>query len=145
MFICLHNTYSSKQVEEFGRIAYGFGANAVIITKATASAAQSGIPILHKMAYKLNKNILCFEDIDDAIELLNPEKIFLIGHKGICDEKMNFEEVGERDLIIFCGASTGFTKLELEKGLGRYIVENDIGALGNLAIFLYEMKKLNRI
>ncbi|WP_423793097.1 RecB-family nuclease [Methanocaldococcus indicus] len=142
MFICLHNTYSAKQVEEFGRIAFGFDVNTVIITKATASAAQSGVPTLQKMAYKLGKNMLFFEDLDDAIELLRPEKIYLIGNKNICDEKLNFEEVGKNDLVVFCGANTGFTKLELEKGLGRYIVENEIGALGNLAIFLYEINKL---
>ncbi|WP_456371497.1 RecB-family nuclease [Methanocaldococcus sp.] len=141
MFICLHNTYSAKQVEEFGRIAYGFDINTIIITKATASAAQSGVPTLHKMAYKLGKNVLFFEELDDAIEVLRPEKVFLIGNKNICEEKLNFDEVGKNDLIVFCGASTGFTKLELEKGLGRYIVENEIGALGNLSIFLYEMSK----
>ncbi|ADG13836.1 RecB-family nuclease [Methanocaldococcus infernus] len=142
MFVCLHNTYSAKQVEEFGRIAYGFDVNTVVITKATASAAQTGVPTLQKMAYKLKKNILFFEDLDDAIEVLRPEKVIMIGNKNICEKKLDFKEVGENDLIVFSGVSTGFTQIELEKGLGRYIVENEIGALGNLAIFLYEISRM---
>ncbi|WP_456472494.1 RecB-family nuclease [Methanocaldococcus sp.] len=142
MFVCLHNTFSAKQVEEFGRIAYGFDVNTVVITKATASAAQTGVPTLQKMAYKLKKNILFFEDLDDAIEVLRPEKVILIGNKNICSTKLDFKEVGENDLVVFSGVNTGFTQVELEKGLGRYIVENEIGALGNLAIFLYEMSRI---
>jgi SpoU rRNA methylase family enzyme len=142
MFIALHNTFSSKQVEEFAKIVFGFGVDTIVITKATGSAAQSGVPVAHKLACKLGKNVLFFEDLDDAIEVLRPEKVILIGNKGTCDKEIDFNSIGKNDLVVFCGASTGFTKLELEKGGCAYIVENEVGAIGGVAIFLYKMKEL---
>uniref|UniRef100_A9A8T1 SpoU rRNA methylase family enzyme n=1 Tax=Methanococcus maripaludis (strain C6 / ATCC BAA-1332) TaxID=444158 RepID=A9A8T1_METM6 len=141
MFIALHNTFSSKQIEEFTKTVFGMGIDSVIFTRATGSAAQNGIPIAQKMAIKSNKNLMFLEDIDDAIEILNPERVILITESGIASEKIDFKSIGERDLIIFSGNSSGFSKKELEKGKGMHILENNIGAIGEVAIFLYKMNE----
>ncbi|MDK2790798.1 MAG: hypothetical protein PWP15_1307 [Methanothermococcus sp.] len=141
MFVVLHNAHSSKQVEEFAKTIFGMGMDTLIITKAIGSAAQNGVPIAQKIALKLNKNLMFFEDIDDAVEILKPENVILIGNKEICNEKIDFSSIGDRDLVVFCGSSSGFTKKELEKWSGRYVVENDIAAIGEVAIFLYMMQQ----
>jgi len=144
MFIALHNTFSSKQIEEFSKVAFGMNVNSVIFTKATGSAAQNGIPAAQKMAIKLNKNILFLEDLSDAIEILNPERLILIGDSEICREEIDFNDIKERDLVVFSGNSSGFSKKELETGLGKHILENNIGAIGEAAIFLYKMNEYKK-
>jgi SpoU rRNA methylase family enzyme len=114
MFIALHNTFSSKQIEEFTKTVFGMGIDSVIFTRATGSAAQNGIPIAQKMAIKLNKNLMFLEDIDDAVEILNPERVILIADSKIAEEKIDFKSIGKRDLVIFSGNSSGFSKKELE-------------------------------
>ncbi|MBP2172722.1 RecB-family nuclease [Methanococcus voltae] len=143
MYVALHNSFSSKQVEEFAKVVFGMGLNTIIFTKASSSAAQNGVPIVQKMAIKNNKNLMYLEGLEDAIELLNPEKVIMITNSGVSKEKLNFEEIGEKDLIVFCGSNSGFSLKEIEatKGSPKHILDVNIGPIGEASILLYNTLK----
>jgi len=151
LFIALHNIHSVQRVIDMVRVVKAFKniVSTLIITKAVGAAAQSGIPEAFKIAFKESLKIIYLQDLNDIIELVNPEKVYLItpigSNKKECGIRNLIKELkeGKRVVIIFCGLDAGFTKSELKLGEPLFIdgLGTHIGPAGEAAIILYEVKK----
>jgi SpoU rRNA methylase family enzyme len=100
------------------------------------------------MIYKEGKNLLFVKDLPDAIELLNPDKIYTFIHKPYAKNEFNAEEISEfikkglNVMLIFGGSKPGLSKKELEIGTAVYLdVPSDIGSIGYAAIAIHEILK----
>ncbi len=148
IIVQLHNFSSINHCREFVRIALNLGARDIILSKATGTAATTGVPIAQKLAHSQNANLLYLQGIDDAIELVNPEEIYLFIKRPYSKEVFNEKEitksyaVGKNILLIFGGSEPGLTKQELEKGRAVYFDKlNEIGCLGEITLSLYLLRK----
>ncbi|MCE7749302.1 MAG: hypothetical protein GPJ51_13010 [Candidatus Heimdallarchaeota archaeon] len=149
IIVQLHNFSSINHCREFVKIALNLGARDIILSKATGTAATTGIPIAQKLAHAQQANLLYLQGIDDTIELLNPDEIFLFIKKPFSKESFNPEEViksynsGKNILLIFGGSDPGLTKQELEKGTAVYFERlNELGCLGEITLVLYLLRNL---
>lgn len=141
----LHNVFSPQKVVEAARITYGLGYKMFVVTKASGSAAQAGVPEAQKLAIKLGRSFACLPDLPDALEVLRPSRVLLIvpkkfGKEPLLKEAMDAEG---RMLVVFGGAEPGLSRRELEMGMPVFVdgVEGDIGSLGLVAISLYLLKR----
>ncbi len=155
-FFCLHNVQSRTVVVEFVKIASYLGAKNIIVTRASSSAAQSGVPEAYKIAYQKNVNLFYLKDLTDAIELIMPKQIFFLVSSRYSQTKLDLSKVlkahikesakYENDSILFFigGLSPGFSKIEMSRGESVYLlsIEDDIGPLATLSILLYELMNL---
>lgn len=143
----LHNAYSTQRLIESARTVYGLNFKLFIVTKASGSAAQVGVPEVQKLAMKMGKSFAFLPDLPDAIEILKPDKIILIVPKRYASTSLVevLKEATGRVMIVFGGSEPGLSKKELELGIPAYIegVEEDLGPVGFLAIILYEIKRLS--
>jgi len=144
----LHNVYSNQKVIEAARLVYGLGYKTFVITKASGTAAQSGVPEAHRLALKEGRNIIYLSDIDDAIELLDPQEVYLVVAPPYASNELDPSEIANkaregRVLLIFGGSEPGLTRKELERGKAIYPpgIEKSIGTTGLMAITLYLIKR----
>lgn len=142
----LHNVYSQQRVIEVAKVAYGLGYRVFVVTKASGSAAQVGIPEAQKLALKLDRALIYLPDLPDAIELLKPEKVFLVLTRKYAPTPISeaVKDVSGKMLVVFGGAEPGLSKKELELGVAVHpdgIVE-DVGSTGLAAISLYLLRTL---
>ncbi len=142
----LHNVYSQQRVVEAARIAYGLGYRVFIVTKASGSAAQAGVPEAQKLALKLGRTFACLPDLQDAVEVFAPSAILMFLPRKYAQVPLSeaVKGVSGRVLAVFGGADPGLTKRELELGTAVYPdgVEEDVGSTGMVAIALYMLKRL---
>ncbi len=156
VIVVLHNVHSVLRVMDMARLVYGIPlAEMFIISKASGAAAQTGIPEVHKLAYRLGKPLLCVPDLEDAVSLMNPSEILLVDPSGEreLDRILNnivhkLSESNETVMIVFSGSDTYFTKQE--KALGKIVYFNNLdrplGCIAEAAIFLHELlKKLKKV
>ncbi len=150
----LHNTSSSQRLTEVARAVYGLGFNSFIVTKAVGAAAQVGVPEAQKIAYKLGKNFMVLADLPEAIELLQPSKVFLVMpakygggrlEDAVVQALKNLRE-NEKMLLVFGGSEPGLSMRELKLGenVSPEGIEEDIGTTALVAITLYKVKTLLR-
>lgn len=148
----LHNVNSAQRLSEVARAVYGLGYGVFVVTKAVGSAAQVGVPEVHKLAYRLGKNLLVLSDLQDAVELLQPKKVFAVmpsKYGGRDFEEAVREAFGslgpeDRVLLVFGGAEPGLSLRELKLGepVSLEGIEEDIGAVAIAAIALYKARAL---
>ncbi len=143
--VVLHNVYSSQRVVEAARLVYGLGFTTFIVTKASGSAAQSGVPDAQKLALKRGANFVYLRDLKDAIELFEPGKVLTVsegkyGGKPLSSVLSELEQADSL-MIVFGGAEPGLTMQEFNAGIHVYPdgVEEDIGAVGLIAITLFQV------
>lgn len=148
IIVQLHNFSSINHCREFVKIALNLGARDLILSKATGTAATTGVPIAQKLAHAQGANLLYLQGIDDSIELVKPDEIFLFIKKPFSKEEFNTAEVAKSYseeksiLLIFGGSEPGLTKQELEKGTPVYFEKiNEIGCLGEITLALYLLRK----
>lgn len=142
IILIYHNINATRKLEEMTRIAFGFDVDLFVVSKPTGSAAQSGVPEIHKQAFRKGKNILIVGDLRDAIELIQPDEVYTITKFG---EKPNFEELREKAkekkvVFVLGGTEPGLSKKEIELGTPINI-KWEIGEIGEAAILLYELKR----
>jgi len=141
--IVLHNIFSSQKIIETAKIVYGLGFKNFVITKAQGSAAQMGVPEAQKLAMQKSANLIYLQDLDDAIEILKPSKIFLFVPEGYAKIEYDPQRIrnalnADRVMLVFGGAEPGLTRRELEKGETIYIKGlKDQTTTGTIAIALY--------
>ncbi len=147
IFVQLHNFSSLNHCREFVKIALGLGARDIILSKAAGTAATTGVPIAQKLAYSKQANLLYLQSIDDAIELVHPDEIYLFIKKPFSKEIFDYKEVaksynsGKSILLIFGGAEPGLSKQELDKGKAVYFEKlNELGCLGEITLTLYLLR-----
>lgn len=142
----LHNVYSQQRVVEAARVVYGLGFRTFIVTKASSSAAQTGVPEAQKMALKTGRTFIYLPDLPDAIEVLKPDKVLLFLPKKYAQLPLSevVKNVSGRLLAVFGGSDPGLSKRELELGIAAYPdgVEEDVGSIGMVAITLFLLRSL---
>ena len=148
LIVQLHNFSSVNLCREFIKIALGLGAKDIIFSKAAGAGATTGVPIAQKMAHSKQANVLYLQDLQDTIELVAPDQIYLFikkpFSKEVFDSKMISESYneGKTILLVFGGAEPGLSKKELDMGKAVYFNKlNEIGCLGELALSLYLIRQ----
>jgi len=152
LFIVLHNVHSVQRVTDIVKVVKEFKniVSALIITKAIGAAAQSGVPEAFKIAFKENLKVIYLQDLNDIVELVNPEKIYLVTPLSPQENISSIQDVisdireNKRVILVFCGIDTGFTRSELKIGKPLFIerLKGHIGPIGEASIILYEISKL---
>lgn len=142
----LHNVYSQQRVVEVARVVYGLGFRVFVVTKASGSAAQAGVPEAQKLALKLGKVFAYLPDLSDAIEVFKPTQVLLFITKKYAQAPLSeaVKGLAGRVMAVFGGSDPGLSKRELEIGLAVYPdnVEEDVGSTGLVAISLYLLRSL---
>lgn len=149
VFPVLHNAYSQQRVVEAARIVYGLGYQVLVVTKASGSAAQAGVPEAQKLALKMGRTFMCLPDLPDAIEILKPDAILLFVPRKYAQRSLSeaVKEAPGRLLAVFGGSDPGLSKRELEMGIAVYPdgVDEDVGSTGMVAISLYLLRSISKL
>lgn len=147
LFVVIHNVHSRSRVKEFAQVAAGMGCQNIVISKASGSAASQGVPEAYKAVHKFRKNILFLANLEDVIELLKPDKIFVITSSKYAKEKLIPDEIRNslgknRVLVVVGGTSPGLTRRDLDLGTAVHCVstQEDIGPIATIAIFLNQIE-----
>ncbi len=139
VYVVGHAPTSVQRLEDFAKFVFNFGepVKALIITKPSGVAAQVGVPEVSKLAYKLDKRLLILPDIDDAIEIIAPDKVYTLSFDFGEEKEIPFEG-NEKILIIVGLTDPGLSKLEAQKGeaIRPKGVSGDIGPIASLALLL---------
>ncbi len=123
--IIIHNIYSSVKLMEAVDVYLEFPeVDILVVSKATSSAAQSGVPEAEKKAYIRGRRILYIPDLKDVLELLKLDRLYLVVPNRLSKNFIDFDRVREeiskyRVGIAFSGGDTTFSKNEL--GLGDVV------------------------
>lgn len=143
IIVVVYNISSLPRLIEFAKVAYGFGVRRLAVARVFGSAAQQ-IGDLFKLAFKMGGEVLVFNDLKDAYELLRPDSTLVLSRpeKGV-------EPLGQlpngRIALVVSGSDLPITAKELPPGARQvYAVEEDVGSLGHLAIALYLIKRATR-
>ena len=149
IIVQLHNFSSINLCREFAKIALGLGARDIIFTKAGGTGATTGVPIAQKLAHAKKANVMYLQEIEDAIELISPDEVYLFIKRPFSKENFNPNTIvesykeGKTILLIFGGADPGITKRELELGVPVYFNRvKELGCLGEVTLSLYLLRNL---
>ncbi|MBY8999752.1 MAG: hypothetical protein KGD64_02450 [Candidatus Heimdallarchaeota archaeon] len=149
IIVQLHNFSGINTCREFVKIALGLGAREIVFSKAAGTGATAGVPIAQKLAHSKKANVLYLQEIEDAIELISPDYVYLFIKRPFSKEVFNPEEIinsykeDKTILLIFGGAEPGITKRELEYGIPVYFNKvNELGCLGEVTLALYQLRNL---
>ncbi|OYT60470.1 MAG: exonuclease [Desulfurococcales archaeon ex4484_217_1] len=152
--IMVHNISSAQRLIEIAKLIFNYTTQlevqTLILSKVTGSAAQSGIPEVSKLAYKHNRSVLIVNEIKEAVELIKPEKVFIV--TTAVKSTVKIDEVASlakrsRILLIFPGTEEAFPKHDLTLGIPFNIegISEKIGVVPYISITLHEIiKQLNR-
>ncbi len=152
LLITLHNTHSSNTVKLFANTVVNFPhlCKNLIFSKITSSAASMGIPDAQKIILGSENpgSLFFFSDIQDIIEALNPDKIYLLAPKRFGQKLVLFsdiiQEIKEQKVLVVVGGSpSGLTRKELDLGECIFLEESikDLNPVASTAIFLYGLSK----
>ncbi|MFN3804645.1 MAG: RecB-family nuclease [Pyrobaculum sp.] len=134
--VAVYNISSVPKMLEFARVTYGFGVRRLVLVKVFGAAAQQ-IGDLFKLAFKMGGEVLVFNDLADAVEVLKPDVVCALSKP---DGTRAVEKAGGKILLLVHGADLSFSPRELPQGaLLCHAVERDIGSVGQLAIALYRL------
>ncbi len=138
MIVVYHRPHSSRRLEDFVRTATAFDiVDLIVLSKLEGSAVQPGIANIHVEVYKKNKRLLIVNDLQDAIDLLKPERVITISRIAEKDIKdMDILKLKDKNVMIifFEGLPT---KNELNLGDAYYICKEGISVIAEASIFLY--------
>lgn len=137
----LHNVMSAYRIIESAKIVYGLGFRIFVVSKASGSAAQSGLPEAQRIAIRFNRNLVFLKDIDDVIEIFRPIRMLMVlpGKYGGVPLSDLEGDLKKGAILVFGGSEPGLSKREIEKGTLVYpdYVTEDLSPTGLLAITLY--------
>lgn len=141
--VIIYSISSSHRLLEYARVIHGFGIKNIVITRATGSAAQLGIPELFKLALRHNLSVIVLNDLNEVKEYLKIDKLYFLSNRcrsGIelllNDVKLNFK-IG----LVVHGLDLSFTPKELELGEELCVINRDLSSIALLVITLYELLK----
>ena len=142
LFLTLHNTHSPTIVKFFADTIVNFPSvcKNIIFSKITAAAASTGIPDAQKtvLSSNINGNLYFFSDLNDIIETLIPQKIYLLTPHRFAKKKLDFIQLSqdlrkEKVLVVIGGSSPGLTRKELDLG-DCVFIEGVLKALNPIAL-----------
>ncbi|MFN7105164.1 MAG: RecB-family nuclease [Pyrobaculum sp.] len=136
LVVAVYNISSVPKMLEFAKVAYGFGVRRLALIKVFGAAAQQ-IGDLFKHAFKMGGEVLVFNDLPDAVEVLKPDVVCALSKP---DGTRAVERVEGKMLLLVHGADLSFSPRELPQGaLLCHAVSRDIGSVGQLAVALYRL------
>ena len=122
VFIVLSNVSSPQRLIDTAKVVFSVKSGLVrgfVAVKVTGMAAQTGIPEVTRMAYKLGKVFIVLPTLNDFIDIIKPTKTLLVVEEG--KSKVTLNEINintdDRLAIVVSGVEDGFTRQEL--GLGE--------------------------
>jgi len=137
LVVAVYNISSVPKMLELAKITYGFGVKRFVLVKVFGAAAQQ-IGDLFKLAFKMGGEVLVFNDINDAVEVLKPDVIYAIGRPE--KDTKPVEKVDKRVMLLIHGADLSFSPRELPPGaVLSHAVNRDVGSAGQLAVALYRL------
>lgn len=141
----LHNVSSVQRVSDMARLVYSLGYQTLVVTKAYGGAAEAGIPEATRIALKEGKRLIVLPDLNDAVELLAPDKTLIVTRDYMEEEydPSNPPVYEGRVLIVFQGSEPDFTVKEAKMGTPIYLrgVEGRLGPIAEASIILYSLKE----
>ena len=136
MYVIFHNFASQIKLEEMARTALAYGANLVVVSKATGMAAQAGIPTVSRLVFEKGGKFLVTHSLEEALEILKPKKVYLI--TDLAEEELKKEEISEGNAYVFFGNYP--VKKEEELGEKRFIPPKGISEVAQVCL-LFERGK----
>ncbi|MFX0124031.1 MAG: RecB-family nuclease, partial [Candidatus Hodarchaeota archaeon] len=129
LMMAFHNSHSRKAVKLFADTCIGLSCKNVIFSKITASAASIGIPDAQKTILNAGGSLLFFSDIENILETLRPNKLYLLVSRRYGETSIPYKEIitnlnDGMVLVVVGGTSPGLTRKELD--LGKCIFANEV-------------------
>ncbi|MHA2203953.1 MAG: RecB-family nuclease [Candidatus Hodarchaeales archaeon] len=149
LLMVFHNSHSRKAVKFFADTCIGLSCKNIVFSKITASAASIGIPDAQKTIFNAGGNLLFFSDIENILEALHPQKVYLLVSRRYGERPIPFTEIitdlkAGKVLIIVGGTSPGLTRKELDLGKCIFVeeVNTNINPIALTALFLGGLNKV---
>ena len=118
------------------RTALAYGAELVVVSKATGMAAQAGIPTVSRLVFEKGGKLLVTHSLEEALEILKPQKVYLI--TDLAEEELKQEEIQEGNAYVFFGNYP--VKKEEELGEKRFISPKGVSEIAQVCL-LFERAK----
>ncbi|HIQ13085.1 MAG TPA: hypothetical protein EYH44_01685 [Thermoprotei archaeon] len=143
--VVIHNIYSSVKLVEAVDVYLEFPeVDILVISKAVSSAAQSGVPEAEKKAYLRGRRVLYVPNLEDVVEVLNLDRLYMIVPKrlgkSIFDPEVIRKELVDRRIgLVFTGGDMSFTSAELSLGIPTSLGFNELlpaSSLMAISLFL---------
>ncbi|MEZ0319343.1 MAG: RecB-family nuclease [Pyrobaculum sp.] len=136
--VAVYSINSVPKMLEMAKIAYGFGVKRFVLIRVFGAAAQQ-IGDLFKLSFKMGGEVLVFNDVQDAVEVLRPDVVYALTRPDNKDARP-IEKAEGKVLLLVHGADLSFSQKELPQGAVLvYAVPRDIGSTGQLAVALYKL------
>ncbi len=125
VFVILNNVSSPQRLMDTAKVVFsvkgGIKPAGFVVCRASGMAAQTGVPEVARLAYKLGESFLILPSLNDAIEVINPTKVLLLVNEGGRELKEVIKELSKDDVValVVSGSDNGFSKGEL--GLGQLV------------------------
>ncbi len=136
MLVIFHNFASQIKLEEMARTALAYGADLIVVSKASGMAAQTGIPTVSRLVFEKGGKMLVTHSLEEALEILKPSEVYLI--TNLAEEALKKEEVKPEAAYVFFGNYP--VKKEETLGVKRYMEPKGISEVAQVAL-LFEMAK----
>jgi len=145
--VVLNNVNSPSRLVDFVKVALSNNKvkiAAVVASRVSGMAAQTGVPEASKYAIKKNKAFFVLPTLQEVIELLKPDKVYIVVNSEVAKSLTEVkDEINGRVMLVFNGVEGSLSKSEL--ALGEHIriedYEETPPAPVSLAIVLKELTK----
>ena len=135
--VAVYNVNSVPKMLEMAKIVYGFGLKRFVLIRVFGAAAQQ-IGDLFKLSFKMGGEVLVFNDVQDAVDVLKPDVVYALTRPD--RDARPIEKTEGRVFLLVHGADLSFSQRELPQGASLvYAVPRDIGSTGQLAVALYKL------
>lgn len=151
LLMAFHNSHNQKSVRLFANTCTGLSCRNVIFSKITAAAASIGVPDAQKIVLSTGGNLLFFADVEDIVETLKPQRIYLLvprkyGKNPIPYIQIVDELKTEKVLVVVGGTSPGLTRKEMDLGECVFADEvvSEINPIALTALFLSGLSRMSK-
>jgi len=127
LYLVAYAPSSPHRLMDMAKLAFSMSmVKAFVAIKPTGIAAQTGVPEVFRLAYKLDKRFLVFPRIQDVKELINIDDALFLVHQGdVQDVCSAVGQLGKRVALVVQSGETPFTKEDLSMGRPVRISELD--------------------
>ncbi len=145
--VVINNVNSPSRLVDFVKVALSNNRVrivAVVASRVSGMAAQTGVPEASKYAIKKNKAFFVLPTLQEVIDLLKPDRVYIIVNSEIAKSLADVKNgIRGRVMFVFNGVEGSFSKNEL--ALGEHIKIDDYEEIPpapvSLAIVLKELSK----
>lgn len=148
VYLVAYAPSSPHRLQDLAKLAFSMNlVTAFIVIKPTGIAAQTGVPEISRLAYKLDKRFLVLPKLQDLKDIINIDQIFFVTH---IDEALDLcDIIFDRDKSMSIVIQAGETPLSKEDlALGRAIKLSELNSfrspnpVADAAIALMKLSKL---